>query len=81
MRVAVADKGIGIKKEDLRNIFERFFRVHTGNIHDVKGFGLGLHYVAEMVRAHRGKVHVDSSPGKGSTFTLEFPQAGKNRNT
>jgi len=81
VRVAVADKGIGIKKEDLRNIFERFFRVHTGNIHDVKGFGLGLHYVAEMVRAHRGKVHVDSSPGKGSTFTLEFPQAGKNRNT
>ncbi|MCB0774137.1 MAG: sensor histidine kinase, partial [Flavobacteriales bacterium] len=71
--VEVADKGIGMHKEDLRNIFERFFRIHTGNVHDVKGFGLGLHYVAGMMRAHGGKVRVESSWGKGSTFTLEFP--------
>lgn len=73
VRIAVGDKGIGIRKEDVRNIFERFFRVHTGNVHDVNGFGLGLHYVAEMARAHGGKVHVDSTWGKGSTFTLELP--------
>jgi two-component system phosphate regulon sensor histidine kinase PhoR len=73
VRVKVADKGIGMRKEDLRNIFERFFRIHTGNVHDVKGFGLGLHYVAQMVRAHGGKIHVDSTWGQGSTFTLELP--------
>ncbi len=73
LRIAVRDKGIGMRKEDLRNIFERFFRIHTGNIHDVKGFGLGLHYVAEMVRAHGGKIHVESTYGQGSTFTLVFP--------
>ncbi len=71
--ISVSDHGIGIRKEDLRNIFERFFRVHTGNVHNVKGFGLGLHYVAETVRAHGGKVHVASTLGQGSTFTLEFP--------
>lgn len=73
LRIDVADKGIGIRKDDLGNIFERFFRVHTGNVHDVKGFGLGLHYVAETVRAHGGKVHVKSIWGEGSTFTLELP--------
>ena len=73
VRIAVRDEGIGIRKEDVRNIFERFFRVHTGNVHDVKGFGLGLHYVAEMARAHGGKVRVESIWGKGSTFTLELP--------
>jgi two-component system phosphate regulon sensor histidine kinase PhoR len=73
MRITVRDRGIGIRREDLANIFERFFRVHTGNVHDVKGFGLGLHYVAEIVRAHRGKVHVESTWGEGSAFTLELP--------
>lgn len=76
VRIAVADRGIGIRKEDVRNIFERFFRVHTGNVHDVKGFGLGLHYVAEIVRSHGGSIHVKSTYGEGSTFILEFP-AGK----
>src|SRR5690606_10215491 len=75
LRIAVRDTGIGMRKEDLRNIFERFFRIHTGNIHDVKGFGLGLHYVAQMVRAHGGKIHVESTYGQGSTFTLTFPSA------
>ncbi|MBS1567815.1 MAG: HAMP domain-containing histidine kinase [Bacteroidetes bacterium] len=71
--IGVADRGIGIRKEDVRNIFERFFRVHTGNVHDVKGFGLGLHYVAETMRSHGGKVTVKSTWGDGSTFTLELP--------
>ncbi|MFZ1658566.1 MAG: HAMP domain-containing sensor histidine kinase [Flavobacteriales bacterium] len=75
LRIAVADNGIGIKPEDLKHIFERFFRVHTGNVHDVKGFGLGLHYVAAIARAHGGKTTVNSKPGSGSTFTLDLPAA------
>ncbi len=73
LRITVEDHGIGIKKEDIRNIFERFYRVHTGAVHDVKGFGLGLHYVAETARAHGGKIHVTSTLGKGSIFTLQLP--------
>ncbi|MFT3884896.1 MAG: HAMP domain-containing sensor histidine kinase [Flavobacteriales bacterium] len=73
LRLAVKDNGIGIRKEDLKHVFERFFRVHTGNVHTVKGFGLGLHYVNAIIRAHGGRVHVDSTPGQGSTFTLELP--------
>ncbi len=73
--VAVSDRGIGIRKEDLPHIFERFFRVSTGNVHDVKGFGLGLHYVQQIARAHGGDVSVESVPGQGSTFTLSLPAA------
>lgn len=75
LRLSVADQGIGIAKEDLKHVFERFFRVHTGNVHTVKGFGLGLHYVHQIVRAHGGRVQVRSTLGQGSTFTLELPLA------
>ncbi len=76
LTIEVIDNGIGIKKEDQKYIFERFYRVHTGNVHNVKGFGLGLHYVQQIAKAHEGRVTVKSEIGKGSTFTLELPWVG-----
>ena len=71
--LSVKDEGIGIRKEDQRHVFERFFRVPTGNVHDVKGFGLGLHYVQQIAYAHGGGVSVRSELGQGSVFTLSLP--------
>jgi two-component system, OmpR family, phosphate regulon sensor histidine kinase PhoR len=73
VEVAIRDKGLGISREARRHIFDKFYRVHTGNLHDVKGFGLGLSYVKAMMDAHHGEVRVESETGKGSTFFLFFP--------
>jgi two-component system, OmpR family, phosphate regulon sensor histidine kinase PhoR len=71
--ISVKDNGVGIEKQYLKNIFKKFYRVPTGDIHDVKGFGLGLNFVKRIIDAHKGKIKVNSLPGIGTEFRLFIP--------
>lgn len=71
--VTIEDNGVGMKKEYLKKVFQRFFRVPTGNRHDVKGFGLGLAYVSKIVQTHKGSISAESELNKGTKFIIKLP--------
>lgn len=81
VKISVKDNGIGMSSESQKNIFDKFYRVHTGNLHDVKGFGLGLSYVKAIVDAHGGTISVQSELGKGSSFIVILPRESKGKVT
>lgn len=81
LAIKVTDNGIGMNKETQTRVFEKFYRAHTGNIHNVKGFGLGLSYVKGIAEAHGGKVKVESKEGRGSIFTVFVPLAKESMQT
>jgi len=75
LALEIRDNGIGIPGKYHKRIFEKYFRVPTGDVHDIKGFGIGLSYVKNVVTAHQGRIMVESEPGKGSVFTVFLPRS------
>ena len=73
--IKIADEGIGMSRDQQKKIFEQFYRIPTGNLHDVKGFGLGLSYVNDMVKRMNGSINVSSEKDKGAVFEIKFPLA------
>ena len=73
-RIMVKDRGIGMDEHTKRQVFDRFYRATKGNIHDVKGHGLGLSFVKDIIEKHGGSIQVDSAPNAGTTFTVVLPK-------
>jgi len=71
--IRIRDNGVGIDKKDVNNIFRKFYRVQNGNLHQVKGLGLGLYFTKKVVTLHDGDIKVQSTPGEGTTFTVVIP--------
>jgi two-component system, OmpR family, phosphate regulon sensor histidine kinase PhoR len=78
LTISIADKGIGMSKEEQKHVFDKFYRAQSGNIHNTKGFGLGLSYAREIVLLHKGQISIESEKGEGTTVTITLPIHGHN---